>query len=102
MKKYLLDYDPALGTHSEFIFDEMDNQYHINEVQDVTAIIEANKIARNLPQKTGDGIGQRIASIPMSIYMELRAKGIAQDEKALSRWLNDSDNQVFKTSDRRL
>jgi hypothetical protein len=31
------------------------------------------------------------------VYYELKRQGIADDPKALKKWLNDRDNQVFRT-----
>jgi hypothetical protein len=44
----------------------------------------------------------RVASIPMGVYMELDAKGIARDEKAFARWLDDPDQRAFRTRPGRL
>lgn len=44
----------------------------------------------------------KIASLPLAIINDLNAKGIMQgfhivDQKALKSWLNNSENQVFRT-----
>lgn len=98
MSKFLIDYDPMSGIYSEFAYDAMDNQYVLNSAQDVSGIIEANKIDMNTPQRTIDGLGRKVASIPLSILWDLRKKGIAQDDEAMARWLNDSDNRFFRTT----
>jgi hypothetical protein len=38
-----------------------------------------------------------VASIPLSVYYELKRQGIADDPKALRKWLNQSENQAFRT-----
>lgn len=98
MSKFLIDYDPMSGLFSEFAYDAIDNQYVLNSAQDVSGIIEANKIDMNTPQKTLDGLGRKVASIPLCVWQDLRNKGIAQDEVAFKRWLNDSDNRFFRTT----
>ena len=71
-------------------------EYVIETVQDVTAIADANKRQYNdTPSKYRDV--NKVASIPLPIYYELKRKGIADDPKALAKWLNDADNRVFRT-----
>lgn len=38
-----------------------------------------------------------VASLPLVIYNDLKRRGILDDPKAFSRWLNDPDNSVFRT-----
>ena len=71
-------------------------EYVVETQQDVSAIVEANKREYNeTPSKYRDV--NKVASIPLSVYYELKRKGIADDPKALKKWLNDRDNQVFRT-----
>lgn len=71
-------------------------EYTITTHQDTTAIADANKRAYN---DSGNAWGDvnRVASIPLSVYYNLKRKGIADDPVALKRWMNDSDNRVFRT-----
>jgi hypothetical protein len=39
----------------------------------------------------------KVASIPLSVYYELKRQGIADDPKALRKWLNQSENRAFRT-----
>ena len=65
-------------------------------MQDSTKIIEANK--RSYNDVTGKfGNHAKVASIPLSVYYELKKQGIADDPTALKKWLNQSDNQAFRT-----
>ena len=71
-------------------------EYVVETQQNVSAIVEANKRQYNdTPNKHGDL--NKVATIPLSVYYELKRKGIADDPKALKKWMNDSDNQVFRT-----
>jgi hypothetical protein len=69
--------------------------------QDVTAIIEANKIDYNA-QSGFRGDFHHVARIPLFIYEELQRKGIADDPDALKRWLDDPANRMFRTHPGRL
>jgi hypothetical protein len=45
--------------------------------------------------------GERVAQLPLTIYCELREKGMFEPtpeaQKRLRAWLNDPDNRVFRT-----
>lgn len=44
------------------------------------------------------GGGRRIASIPLNVYFDQLAEAQSQqDDKYMSRWLNDGDNAAFRT-----
>lgn len=95
----LFDVDPVTKTKRLFHWNEADESFHIETVQDVTDIVEANKgVAARFDERTPwKGDMHRVASIPMNVYMELRAKGIADDDKAFKRWLNSPDQKCFRT-----
>lgn len=103
MTKRLFDYDPITGTKQWFHWNDADESFTIQTEQPVDALIEANKANFNEfssgSDKWGEEIGHRtrVASIPMNVYLDLKKRGILQDEAALKRWLNDPDNAVFRT-----
>ena len=95
MKKRLFGHDPLTGV-TEYWHVTDKGEYVIEKIQDVTSIVEANKRQYNeAPQKYGDM--NKVASIPLSVYYELTRQGIADDPKAFRKWLNDSNNQAFRT-----
>jgi len=95
MKKRLFGHDPLTGV-TEYWHVTDKGEYVIEKTQDVTSIVEANKRQYNeAPQKYGDM--NKVASIPLSVYYELKRQGIADDPKAFRKWLNDSNNQAFRT-----
>ena len=95
MKKRLFGHDPLTGV-TEYWHVTDKGEYVIEKIQDVTSIVEANKRQYNeAPQKYGDM--NKVASIPLSVYYELKRQGIADDPKAVRKWLNDSNNQAFRT-----
>jgi len=92
-----LSIDPFTGQRQTWHYDATDDSVTVATEQDVTAIVEANKAAAaSAPSRYG-GEMHRVASIPMSVYWELKEKGILRDQKALRKWLNDPDNRVFRT-----
>jgi hypothetical protein len=84
------------------------DEYAIETVQDVTEIVEENKMAYNA--RGGERwkhFVNHVAQIPTSIYYDLKRKGIIDDKrdpemKALRRWLNDPDNRAWRTRPGRL
>jgi len=93
--KRLFSRDEATGI-SKYWHVTGEGEYVIETVQDSTKIIEANK--RSYNDVTGKfGNHSKVASIPLSVYYELKKQGIADDPTALKKWLNQSDNQAFRT-----
>ena len=93
--KRIFSQDPATGITKYWHVNDKD-EYVIETVQNVSTITDANK--RQYNDNTGKwGEMQKVASIPLPVYYELKRQGIADDPKALKKWLNDRDNQVFRT-----
>lgn len=92
----VLSHDPLTGITRFFHWDDSRDEFLIQTRQETTPIVEANKLAYNeAPERWGDMT--RIASIPASIYFDLKKKGITDDPKAFKRWLSDPDNRFFRT-----
>jgi len=99
--KRMLSYDPVLGIKRTFHWDDTTDEFLIQTQQDTTDIVEANKAAYNdAPDRWGEFT--RVASIPISLYFDLKKKGIADDPEAMKRWLNDPDQRFFRTRPGRL
>jgi hypothetical protein len=84
---------------------EQDGKFIINSVQDVEAIVEANKAAYNGVDERarfGKETFNRVANIPNVVIEDLMQKGIWGDKKKLLRWLDDRDNLAFRTRPGRL
>ncbi len=71
----------------------------IQTVQDVEDVAESNKQSFNQVDERANWQGDmhKVASIPMAIFYDLKRKGILDDPAAMKKWLNDSDNRVFRT-----
>ena len=100
MQKRLFDRDPQLGITKYWQVKD-NGEYVVETVQDVTGIAEYNKRSYNNTDKKWNDLN-KVASIPLSVYYDLKRKGIADDPVALKKWMNDSDNQVFRTRQGRL
>ena len=97
--KRILDTDPESGTTSVFHANEHDQTYAVETRQDVTQIITDATQTRNLTDKNtryGEGM-TKVASIPMTLYVEWLAKGWTKDQKKMKQLLNDPDLRKFRT-----
>jgi len=91
----LFDYDELTGIAKYWHVTDK-GEYVVETRQDATAIAKQNK--RQYNDNDGRwGDMQRVASIPLSVYYDLKRKGIADDPKAMKKWMNDPDNRVFRT-----
>lgn len=90
-------------TQTEFKDDG--DQLIITQKQDIGAIIEANKAAyaqTDAKTRWGDTLNNRVASIPLTVFADLEKQGITRgftviDMKRFKEWLNNPENQVFRT-----
>ncbi len=98
LDRRLLEHDPLTGETEYYCYDDVEDTFSIETVVDVEPLIELNKAQFNAQEKhTRWGDGARVASIPLSIYFELKRKGILDDPAEMTKWLNDPDNRVFRT-----
>lgn len=95
--KYFFNQNADLGITRWFDYDWETDTFGIHTEQDLEPSIEANKALFNDAPTNWRGDMHLVASIPMSIYFDLKQKGITDDDEAMKRWLNSSENQVFRT-----
>jgi len=96
--KKLFDVNEDLGITRTWHYDAEKDEATIQTQQDVTAIIEENKQEFNaVDERARWGEWTRVASIPLSLYYQLKAEGKLEDQEYMKRWLNDSNNQFFRT-----
>jgi hypothetical protein len=98
MKK-ILEHDPLTGITRTFHYDESVDakNFLIETVQETAGIVDANRNEFNDASRGFHGQDMaKVATIPLTIYMDLRKRGIAQDQAAMKRWLNDPDNAAFR------
>ena len=78
----------------------------IETVQDVSGIVESNKKQFNAYDErarwSDDLLGNKIASIPLTVIDELNKQGIMRgfhvlDQTRFKAWLNHPDNRAFRT-----
>ena len=98
MEKILISQNDAIGQRQYWHEDDEGN-VTIQTQQDITAVVEANKATFNQVDERAGWKGEmhRVASIPMSVFYDLKSKGIIDDPIALKKWLNSGENAVFRT-----
>jgi hypothetical protein len=97
-EKKLFDKDDALGITRIWHYDEETDKATIETRQDVSAIIEENKNEyAQIDERARWGEWTRVASIPMSVYFQLKREGKLDDDAYMKRWLNDPENKYFRT-----
>lgn len=96
----VIDFDPLTRISTTLHPSEDGNYLTIESSQDVDAIIEQNKLLYNLYDQRapfkGDGL-HRVAQMDMLTFLKMQQEGQLDDQKAISRWLNDSDNKGWRT-----
>lgn len=110
MSEFLFEKDPLTRSVQTFHYIDGTDKVVMQDTQDVTAIVEANKAVRNDPamQPSKKSELRRVASIPMNIWQYLRTtwerQGLGWEERqaAMKRWLNDPDNRAFRTDNSRV
>lgn len=99
-QRRLFGRDPLTGI-TQYWHVKDNGEYVIETQQDVSAIAEKNKREFNdTPDRYRDV--NKVASIPLNVYYDLKRRGIADDPVAFKKWLNDRDNKVFRTRAGRL
>lgn len=96
MDSFLFADDAQKRTRTTFHVDH-DDTIHVATAQDVTDIVDANTRACNDAPTRWAGDVHRVASIPTTLYYDLKRRGIADDPDRFRAWLNDPDNAVFRT-----
>ncbi len=101
-ERRVLDFDPQSGIKHNFVYEAGDSpsqdKFVIETTQDVTEIVRRNRVSLNEVDKhTPWGEWSKIASLPLSVYFDLKQQGILDDQKRFKKWLNDPDNKYFRT-----
>ena len=95
----LLHADPVTRIKRKIHFRPHEETFVVSHEQDDKEILEGNKASYNSFRKASDPhaeMGDLYARIPLVVWGRLMESGIAFDDKALRKWLNDRDNLVFR------
>lgn len=100
MARRLFSHDPDAGITNWWNDDDGEtDKVVMHTEQDVSGILEANKAAYGLYNGPKDKWGEweRVASIPLSLYVKLQAEGKLHDKAYITRMLNDSEYRHLRT-----
>lgn len=98
MDNKIFDVNADLGIKRIWHYNDETDEATIQTQQDVTDIIEENKQEFNqVDERARWGEFSRVASIPLSLYYELKKEGKLEDQAYMKRWLNDPENRHFRT-----
>ena len=98
----LFDYDMKLK-RQVWVRDNPDGTRTFRTDYEVDPTIEENKAVRNMADPRWAGDYHRVASIPLNIFHDQLAEATRQeDDRYLSKWLNDSDHAAWRTKEGRV
>ena len=98
----LFDYDPQLK-RQVWSRRNPDGSQTFRTDYEVDPTIEANTAMRNLASPGWKGDYHKVASIPLNVFWDQLAEASKQDDdKYISKWLNDSDNRAWRSKDGRV
>tara|TARA_R110000764_G_scaffold35137_2_gene78441 strand:- start:74 stop:400 length:327 start_codon:yes stop_codon:yes gene_type:complete len=94
---HLYDHDPKLG-RTVWSLHNPDGSITFRTDYAVQPTIDINTAQRNMAQEGWKGDYHHVASIPLNVFHDqLSAASMQNDQKYLSKWLNDSSNQAWRT-----
>jgi hypothetical protein len=97
------DYDPFAQATETFYFDHTDDTFIIDRVVDVEPVMEFNKALANATPDRWQGDWHHVAKIPDVVMANLAKQGIVTaagrilDLPKFKAWLNDRENQAWRT-----
>lgn len=98
----LFDYDIKTG-RQVWSYDHGDGRVTYRTDYPVDPVIDENTAMRNMASSGWAGDYHKVASVPLNIFHDKIAPALdQQDEKYVSRWLNDADNAAWRTKEGRV
>lgn len=91
--------DPVSKVTHHVDYDAVADQMVLHTEQDISDTIELNRAVQNTYRRSSDRHGEwgeHVANIPPVVWEDLVRRGIAFDDKALLKWLDDKDNEAFR------
>ncbi len=95
----LLMSDPVTKVKRRMHFRPSEETYVVSHEQDDKQMLEENKSCYNTYRRATDAFGEwgdHVARIPSVVWGHLLRLEIANNTERLQKWLDDSDNRVFR------
>jgi hypothetical protein len=109
MSRELIDYDPETGISTWFEAVESEKKFRVHHTQDVSGILEQNKVRYNDVERKRRGIKQEFmhyAHIPDIVVMQWMKEGInifdKNDIPKVKQKLRDPEWRHLRTADGRI
>lgn len=88
--------------HTKTVYEESADQITLTTHQDAQPILDRNAYERNngVNNSTSTALGRKVASIPLVVWQNWLKEtngDIQRDPKLLAKYLNEKDNQYFRT-----
>lgn len=98
IRKRLFDHNPELNTTSWWYWDDSNDDVWIEEVQNDEGQLHefAKESRKDDVGRFNDGL-HLVGSIPMPLYMKLKARHVFDDHTAFVRWWNSDEALPYKT-----
>lgn len=94
----LLDFDPATGKTAWMKLEDDGATLKVRTAMPVDDLLEENAALRQMDSGNWTGDMHLVSRVPMHIWQRELAPAVQQeDEKYISRWLNDPDHRKFRT-----
>lgn len=93
----LVNHNPKTGATTWHYFDGERNHYRTDYVVD--EILAGNKAAQAefASREMTEGLGDPVASVPLNVFFDTLMEPMREgDDRAVKRWLNDSDNSAWR------
>lgn len=95
----LVSHDPKMG-RTTWMRENDDGSTTVRTDHAVDQVIQQNRLENNAQEKGWKGDWHKVASIPLNVYYDqLHAASLQDDQKYVSKWLNDRDNRAWRTKD---
>src|SRR5690242_13888418 len=92
----LVSVDSFTGTAQYVDYDENDDVFRYHQEHEAQPLVDHNRqLFNDAADRWGDM--QRVASLPMVLWLKLKQDGILDDSRKIRAWLNDPDNAAFRT-----
>lgn len=93
----LVSYDPKLKRQTWIRYNP-DGSATTRTDYEVSDTIDLNTAQRNVAQHGWKGDYHHVASVPLNVYWSKLAEASRQDDQRyISKWLNDADNRAWRT-----
>jgi hypothetical protein len=99
---WLVDHDPKLG-RTVWALSNPDGSTTYRTDYMVQPTVDLNTAQRNIAKADWGGDWHHVASIPLNVYYDQLHEATRQeDDRFVSKWLNDSDNRAWRTKEGRI